>query len=474
MQKKTQNTQKFYVTTPIYYVNAAPHVGSLYTTLAADVLARYYRSKYGDKNVFFLTGTDEHGQKVAEYAEKAGKQPQEFADSVVPEFERAWEITDISYDHFMRTTDPRHIKEAQKIFTKIYEAGYIYKGTYEGLYCVGCEKFITEAEMVNDKCHLHPDKNLVEQKEDNYFFKLSKFADVLLKKIQNNEYRVLPERRRNEIIARIEQGIEDISISRESVSWGIPVPWDESHTFYVWVEALFNYFTATQFLDEKEDFWPAQVHFLAKDIIWFHAFVWQALLLAADLPLPETIFAHGFFTINGQKMSKSLGNVIAPSELVEKYGVDGARYLLLSAYQFGNDGDLSMEAFDARYNADLANGLGNLVARSAKLVEGQPGFDMPDSYSESFAEHVENFRFDKALVDVWDRIAEADKYLNEKEPWTIKDDVKKRTEVMRPVIEALVQIAYDVKPFMPRSSANILTQLTAETIQTADPYFARV
>ncbi len=466
--------EKFYVVTPIYYVNAAPHVGSLYTTLAADVLARYYRLKLGKDKVFFLTGTDEHGQKVAEYAEKAGMTPQAFADSIVPEFKKAWKLSNISYDYFIRTTEEGHKKYVNEIFEKIYAAGYIYKGIYEGMYCVGCEKFITETEMVDGRCPLHPDKDLVLQKEENYFFKLKEFAPRILKMIQDGEYKILPEKRRSEVLSRLEQGVEDISISRESVSWGIPIPWDEKHTFYVWVEALCNYYTATRIVEGKAHFWPAQIQLLAKDILWFHTVVWQAILLAADIPLPKTIFAHGFFTINGQKMSESLGNVISPAELIGKYSVDGARYLLMSAYQFGNDGDLSWSKFDEAFNADLAHGLGNLVSRVAKLAEGEPGQERPTAFSDSYAALVETCAFDQALGDVWKRIKEADAYLNKHEPWKIKDDPQKRAEIVLHVARMVVGIAYDLQAFMPDTAEKILQQFCGEKIIVGQPYFMKL
>lgn len=472
-----KNGKTFYVTTPIYYVNAAPHVGSFYTTLAADILARYYRAKLGRENVYFQTGTDEHGQKIAEYAEKAGKEPKDFVDSVVPEFKKAWELGDIDYDFFFRTTDPRHAEKVSEIFQKIYDAGYIYKGTYEGLYCVGCEKFITESDMVNGRCPLHPDKDLIEQKEENYFFKLSEFAPKLIDAIERNQYIIAPEKRKNEILNRLQGGVEDVSISRESISWGIPIPWDPKHTFYVWVEALFDYWTGPKFLD-KGQFWPPNVQLLGKDILWFHAVIWEALLLAAELPLPKLIFAHGFFTLNGQKISKSLGNTISPEEIVESYGSDGARYLLMSAFSFGNDGDLSRDSFNEKYTADLVHGLGNLLARSAKLAEG---LDAPISsidvldYSEGVSADYEALAFDQALIKVWDLIRDTDKYLNEKEPWKIKDDPARKAKIMEPVLRNIAQIGYDIQPVLPKIAELILEKFVGSVVTPADkPYFEKL
>ena len=466
--------EKFYVTTPIYYVNAAPHIGSLYTTLAADSIARYYRLKLGSENVLFLTGTDEHGQKIAESAEKSGMDPKSFADSVVPLFKDAWKSANISYDYFIRTTDEGHKKYVKEVFEKIYAAGHIYKGLYEGMYCVGCEKFITETEMVNARCPLHPDKDLIHQKEENYFFRLKEFAPRLLELIKNGEYDIQPASRKSEIISRLEQGVEDISISRETVSWGIPIPWDEKHSFYVWVEALCNYYTATRSIEGKEDFWPPQLQLVGKDIVWFHTVIWQALLLAAELSLPKTIFAHGFFTIDGQKMSKSLGNVITPAQIIERYSVDGARYVLMSANQFGNDGDISLAKFDEAYNADLAHGLGNLVSRVAKLAEGETGLERPHSFTPSYVQLVETYLLDQALDDIWKRIKEADAYLNKHEPWKIKDNPEKRTEIVVSAAKDVAQIAYDIQPFMPDTAEKILQQFCGKTIVVEKPYFMKI
>jgi methionyl-tRNA synthetase len=466
---------KFYVNTPIYYVNDVPHVGHFYTTLAADVLARYYRLKLGKENVLFVTGTDEHGAKVAEAAEKHGKTPQEYADEVAPTFEKAWQETGISYDYFIRTTNPEHVKLAQDVLQKMYDAGFIYKGVYEGLYCVGCEKFLTEQDLVDGKCPLHPNQEPVHQKEDNYFFKLSDFGAQVKAKIISGELEVLPESRRNEIVGRIDQGVEDISISRQGVSWGVQIPWDNTQTVYVWVEALFNYYTATKIIDGKEDFWPNQLQLMAKDIVWFHACIWPALLLAAGLPLPKTIFAHGFFTINGQKMSKSLGNVIAPHELVEKYGRDGARYLLLSAYTFGNDGDLALDKFTDTYNSDLANGLGNLVSRTAKLCEGlDMGEHTSPSFSHEYENRIEHYAFKEVLDDIWKKLGELDRYFNHTEPWKLKDSPEALKDALLPVVKGLIDVAVELEPFMPETAEKIKKQFTASSIQAVEPYFKRL
>lgn len=476
---------KFYVTTPIYYVNDVPHVGTLYTTLAADVIARHYRIKFGPENVLFLTGTDEHGQKIAEAAEKAGKTPQDFADSIVPHFTSAWDACNISYDIFMRTTYKEHEQEVQKIFQRLYDKGHVYKGHYEGMYCVGCEKFVKESDMLDGRCPDHPTKELVFQKEENYFFKLSAFSQQLLDRISSGDYEILPEKRRNEVVRRIEEGLEDISISRESVSWGIQVPWDPTHTLYVWVEALFNYYTATRMDEGREVFWPADLHLVGKDIVWFHACIWEALLLAAELPLAKTIFGHGFFTIDGQKMSKSIGNVISPHQLVESYGSDGARYLVLSAYQFGNDGDLTLSKFTEKYNADLANGLGNLISRTAKLAEGMSFEDKSTSSNgltlrvlsketnQKYEQQVETLQFDAALESVWELVAAADAYLNKTEPWKIGDDMNLKQSVLAPVVETILHIGQMLAAFMPLTSERIQRQFGGENVEVMSGLFAR-
>ncbi len=474
--------KKFYVTTPIYYVNDAPHVGSAYTTLAADIISRYYRLKLGDKNVFFLTGTDEHGQKIAQSAKENNLTPIEFADSIVPKFKEAWKLLNINYDYFIRTTDLKHEKVASDLLQKIYDNGYIYEGTYEGPYCIGCERFYKESELVDNRCPLHPNKEISHQKEKNYFLKLKELVEEkVLPAIKSGEYQILPEFRKNEILSRIEQGIEDVSVSREGVSWGIPVPWDKSQTIYVWVEALMNYYSATQFLEGKKDFWPADLHLMAKDILWFHAVIWQALLFAADLPLPKTIYAHGFFTIDGQKMSKSLGNVITPKQLVDRYGVDGARYLLISAVSFGSDGDISLKDFDTKYNADLANGIGNLVARVAKLCE-MDSIEGIKNYSSDLENlkqllgayfiNIEKYEFSIALEEIWREIKKLDQDITTYEPWNKTKE--ERSGYLNKYVKRILGIADIVKPFLPKTAEKIEKQFTGPEIKSSDPLFPRL
>lgn len=475
--------KKFYVTTPIYYVNDVPHIGHAYTTIVADVLARYYRQLLGEKSVFFLTGTDEHGAKVAQAAEAAKKKPKEFCDQVVSRFVKAWKELKISHDYFIRTTDPRHEKIVQRLLQKVYDNGYIYEGAYEGLYCVGCEKFLTETDLVNNKCPLHPNQKPIHQKEKNYFFKLSYFRKKIIKAIKDksnpNHYEVLPEERRNEILGKLNQGLDDVSISRAGVEWGIPIPWDKKQTTYVWFDALLNYYTATQFLKDRNKFWPANLHLIGKDILWFHAVIWQAFLLAAGLPLPKKVFAHGFFTINDQKMSKSLGNVISPSDLVKIFGVDGSRYLMLSAFPFGTDGDISLEKFKTRYNADLANGLGNVVARVAKLCENS-GLEFETTktrgaiYSKELQEAFENFRFDDVLQNLWNtRLHAIDKLIDHHSPWLIEDK-NELQKVLQEEVDELREFATKLKPFLPKTAEKIEKQFKGPKIKTGRLLFPRL
>ncbi|MDD5606215.1 MAG: methionine--tRNA ligase [Patescibacteria group bacterium] len=467
--------EKFYVTTPIYYVNDRPHIGHAYTTVAADVFARYWRVKLGDDQVFFLTGTDEHGAKVAQAAETAGEDPQVFVDKIAQEYMRAWEKLNISHNYFIRTTDPRHTAVVQEVLQKLYDQGLIEKRQYKGMYCVGCEKYLTSTEIKDGKCELHPNAELVAQEEENYFLKLSELAPQVLQALENNDYRVLPKERREEILSRIKAGVEDISISRTGVSWGVKVPWDETHTVYVWVDALLNYFSATQIVKNKQEFWAPDLQLLAKDILWFHGLVWEAILIALKMKLPKDLFVHGFFSIDGQKMSKSLGNILEPMELAERYGVDGLRYLLLTAFAFGNDGDISVEKFDVKYNADLANGLGNLVSRVAKLAEdvdlsGVAKAD--DSLDARIEEALKNYRPDEALGVIWGEIGALDKRLDDDEPWKLVGE--ERTKKVLSYIPRLRWVAGAIRPFMPETAAKIEKVFAGDTVARPEALFQRL
>ncbi len=447
--------KKYYVTTPIYYVNDIPHIGHSCTTLVADVLARYHR-QLGEE-VFFLTGTDEHGQKVAEEAEKAGVAPIEFCDKITPRFKKAWEELNISFDYFIRTTDDRHKKIVQELLQKIYDQGDIYKDKYEGLYCVGCEKFLTESDLVNEKCPLHPAEKTIKQSEENWFFKLSKYVPRLIDLIENEKTNyIFPKGKRSEVLAKLKAGVRDTSISRANVEWGIPVPWDKTQTVYVWVDALINYYSATRFLKNKKDFWPADLHILGKEILWFHTVIWQAMLLSVGISLPEKTYIHSFYIIDGQKMSKSLGNVISPGRLVEKFGVDGARYLVTSSFPTENDADIGISRFVEKYNADLANNLGNLVSRLAKLAEKNK-VEIEKSKSVFYPEvkkALEDSDTGRALSFIWtEKLNRLNAKLNKEKPWTLSPE--KAKPVLKECIEKLLEAVFNIKPFMPETAEKI-------------------
>lgn len=474
--------KKFYITTPIYYVNDIPHIGHTCTTVAADIIARYH--KLQREKVFFLTGTDEHGAKVAEAAKKEGLEPKEFCDKVSKTFSDIWPRLNIEYDYFIRTTDPQHEKIVSEILTKIYEKGDIYKAKYSGLYCIGCEKFVTETDLVDGKCPLHPNREVIKQSEENYFFKLSKYVPTLIEAIEKENhpyhYKISPESKKSEVLAKLKAGINDLSISRAEVSWGIPIPWDKAQTIYVWVEALFNYYTATK-IAKKENFWPTDLHLVGKEILWFHAAIWEALLIAADLPLPKEVFAHSFYTIDGQKMSKSLGNVISPQQLLDKFGIDGARYLIASSFPLESDSDVGWEKFTKKYNADLANGLGNLVARVAKLTQNfnlkfEQGFRKTSLTEEVFIQ-IERFNLSGALEIIQGAISGIDKYINRERPWESKT---KAIKVLREIIvkgetvNTIREIAYLLSPFMPETSGQIEEQFSENKIISKEPLFPRI
>ena len=477
--------KSFFITTPIYYVNDKPHIGHAYTTIAADVLARYYSLQ--GKSVKFLTGTDEHGAKIAQAAERAGKSPQEFADEVSDLYKKTWRELNVDYSQFIRTTDPRHEKIAQGLIAKLKEKGLVEKRKYDGLYCIGCEKFLQKSDLVDGKC---PDHKTVpvKQSEENYFFLLSKFQDRLIKIIKRGELKILPASRKNEVLGKLQSGLEDVSISRAAVKWGIPFPDDPEQTIYVWVEALINYYSATHIFSgwQKWEQHPADLHIIGKDILWFHAVIWPAMLLALELPLPKAIFAHGYFTVGGEKMSKTLGNVLDPVALSKKYGADALRYALLREFPFGEDGDISESKINQRYERDLANELGNLLQRVLVMIKkydiyperhlrgDEPVPPARRSFSEGgsvvegvvssevkeVSEGVIHLRFESALQSVWKLLSEGNETIDKEKPWVLaKTNPKKLAEVLNKEYDRLFIVADMLKPFMPSTAEKISNQL---------------
>jgi methionyl-tRNA synthetase len=446
---------KFFITTPIYYINDIPHIGHTCTTVAADIIARLHRQN--DERVFFLTGTDEHGQKVAEVAAKENLTPIEYCNKISPRFEEAWKKLNISFDFFIRTTNPHHVEIVQKLLQKIYDNGDAYKAKYEGLYCVGCEKFLTETDLIDNKCPLHPPEKTVWKSEENWFFKLSKYFPKLIELIKNKETNyIFPEGKRSEILAKLKAGVKDISLSRENVDWGIEVPWDKKQTVYVWFDALINYYSATQFVEEKKDFWPADLHLLGKEILWFHTVIWQAMLLSAEIELPKKTYTHSFYMIDGQKMSKSLGNVISPQQLVDLFGVDGSRYLIARSFPTENDSDVGIERFKEKYNADLANNLGNLVSRMVKLADGLEIKNEEIKFNEDFEKLINECRFDEAISLIFEKYIDASNIrLNETTPWKLEKDDQLRINILTDVIKNLKIAAFHLKPIMPTVAEKI-------------------
>lgn len=469
---------KFYITTPIYYVNAEPHAGHAYTTIAADVLARYHRLK-GDE-VFFLTGVDEHGENIQKVADQNEISPQAYCDQIAPTFTTLWERLNISYDIFLRTTSELHKNGVTKFLNTLYETGDIYKGKYEGYYCRPCERFFTEKEQGEDKiCPIHK-LRLEWVEEDNYFFALSKYQNPLIKHIHDNPEFIQPEARCNEILSVLESGLEDVSISRASVSWGIPLPFDPEHISYVWIEALSNYVTALGYAGDEErfqTFWPANVHLMAKDIVRFHAIIWPAMLMAVDLPLPKHVVAHGWLTKDGEALSKTRGIFIDMDTDIGTYGLDAFRYYLLREFSFGNDGDYRPNRLHARYNADLANDLGNLLNRTLGLVS--KNFDeIPEpTTSDSLDNEViqmaketvckvdslmNQLAFDMALEAIWEFVRRVNRYIHQTQVWTLAkaEETKSRMgSILYNSMEALRIIAVLILPFMPATANRICRQI---------------
>ena len=475
--------EKFYITTPIYYPSANFHIGHCYTTIIADSIARYKRLAGYD--VFFLTGTDEHGEKIEKKAKENGVTPKEYVDKIVDNAKDLWKSLGISYDKFIRTTDEYHEKAVQKIFNKLYEQGDIYKGEYEGLYCTPCESFWTETQLVDGKC---PDcgRDVHIVKEESYFFKLSKYQDKLIKLYEEHPEFIQPESRKNEMLNNfIKPGLEDLCVSRTTFNWGIPVTFDAKHVVYVWIDALTNYITALGYMSEDDSlfkkYWPADLHLVGKEIVRFHTIIWPALLMALDLPLPKKVFGHGWLIIDGGKISKSLGNYKDPREYINAYGVDAIRYFALREVPFGNDGTFSESALIARTNADLANILGNLVNRtismSYKYFDGivlEPSCkeeldsDLIKSTSYLYKivdEKMNELHISEAIDAIFDVLRKCNKYIDDTTPWILaKDETKKDrlATVLYNLLESIRICAILLSPFMPTSVDKILYQLNTK------------
>ncbi|AKM82051.1 TPA: methionine--tRNA ligase [Candidatus Berkelbacteria bacterium] len=450
-------TGRFFITTAIDYVSAAPHIGHAYEKLAADVLARYWRNRGAE--VFFLTGTDEHGMKVAQAAKKMSVSPKKYADEIALKYQAAWSYLNIKYDNFVRTTDPSHEKFVQEFLQKLYDNGEIYQGNYEGLYCVGCEEYKVQEDLEpGDMCPLHK-KKCESISENIYFFKLSKYQNQLMEAIQSGQLVIEPESRKNEIFKFLaKEPLRDLAISRSKVDWGIQVPWDKTQTIYVWVDALLNYITGSRGL------WPPTLQLIGKDIFRFHAIIWPAMLLAGGYELPEKLFIHGFLTVNGQKISKTIGNVIDPIEIAKVYGVDPLRYYMFREIPFGGDGDFSIDRFEKRYQSDLANDLGNLFQR-VLVMQQKYGIEwkyaVPEKTFPEINRAIEDLKFNEALNLIWKMITEANQEIDMERPWELaKTNPTKLAELLKGLLVNLSEVANLLEPFMPDTSRKMTEQLS--------------